>query len=61
MEDKVDIANKIFVYDAFPKEFKTLNGTKKFNVMDSSFEPLGLFEFSYETLNFVNKEESLKN
>ena len=37
MEDKVDITNKIFVYDVFPKEFKTLNGTKKFNVMDSNF------------------------
>ena len=61
MEDKADKNAKIFSYDAFPKEFKTLKGTKKFNVMDANFQPLGVLEFNYETLNFVNKEDSLKN
>jgi hypothetical protein len=36
-------------------------GKKKLYVNDSFYEPLGYLEFEYETLNFVNREESTKN
>lgn len=60
LEDNNDKKNKIFCYDAFPKEFRTTSGTKRFNVIDSSYEPLGTLELNYETQNFVSKEESAK-
>lgn len=60
VHDKED-ESKIFGYEASMKEFKTLAGSKKFNVIDKSFEPLGVLQFDYETNHFVDKNESTKN
>lgn len=61
LEDKNDSKSKIFCYDAFPKEFKATSGTRRFNVVDKVFDPLGTLELNFETQNFVTKEESAKS
>lgn len=61
VEDKNDQSKKIFGYEAMIKQFRTLNGSKCFNVFDRNYEPLGTLEFDYETQHLVNKEESIKN
>ena len=60
VHDKND-DSKVFGYEASVKEFRTLSGSKKFNVIDKSFEPLGVVQFDYETNHLVDKEESAKN
>lgn len=59
--DKNDNDAKIFIYSASTKEFRTLAGSKVYNVIDKNFEPLGILTFDYETQHFVNKDESKKN
>ena len=53
--DKDDKNATICSYDAFPKEFKNLAGSKKFNVIDNNYDPLGTLEINFETQNFVSK------
>lgn len=59
--DQQDNSGKVFGYEASAHQFRTQSGHKKFSVNDKSYTPLGILEFDYETLNFVNREESNKN
>ena len=59
--DKEDNQAKIFIHDTTTSEFRMTAGKKRFYVNDSNFEPLGILEFEFETMNFVNREESTKN
>ena len=61
MHDKNDDGVPVFEYEAHAREFRRLGGTKRFSVLDSTFRLLGWVEVDFETVSFVNREESVKN
>lgn len=53
--DKNDSKSYIFEYEAWTKEFRYQNGTKKFYVYDKDYLSLGSIEIDFETVNLVSK------
>lgn len=59
--DKDDQNMEIFSHQLILKEWKVFSGEKKIYVNDKKYDPFGAVTIQFETLNYVTKDESLKN